>query len=100
MSIATPLSWIFSQFLDSDGVPVSGGKLYSFIAGTSSPAAVFTDSTLLVPYSNPIILDTAGRPPGPIYPPVSPALKFRLDDANDVTVVGPWDAIIASAPSA
>ncbi len=100
MSIATVMPYVFPQFLDDDGIPVSGGKLYTYIAGTSTPQSLYTDSALLIPYSNPLILDISGRPPGPVFCLVSPAYKYLVTDANDVTVVGPYDFIIASAPSA
>src|SRR5262245_51970224 len=99
MSIATVMPWAFPQFLDDDGIPVSGGKLYSYEAGTSTPLPLYTDSALTVAYSNPIILNAAGSVSGPIYCLTTPAYKFWLKDANDVTVRGPFDAIIASAPA-
>jgi hypothetical protein len=101
MSTATVAPWLFSQFLDNDGMPLAGGKLYSFEAGLSSLQSTYTTSTLTpgTEFSNPIILDASGRVPGPIYLLVSPAYKFRLDDADDVNLFT-WDNIIASAPSA
>lgn len=51
------------QFLDVNGKPLSGGKVYSFISGTSTPQATFTDSTGSTQQSNPIILDAGGFPP-------------------------------------
>ncbi len=101
MSIATICPDIFRQYTDNDGVPVAGGKLYSFQAGLSSLQSTFTTPTLTpgTEFPNPIILDASGRPSGPIYLLTSPAYKFRLDDADDVTLFT-WDNIIASAPSA
>ncbi len=102
MSIATVLPSPLPQFLDDDGKPLAGGKLYSFEAGLATPQALYTTPALTPgsEWSNPLILDASGRPTGPIYMLASPAYKFRMDDANDVTVWGPVDAIIASAPSA
>lgn len=98
-TIATVLPIFLPQFCDADGVPVAGGKLYSWTAGTSTPQALYTDPALTIAYSNPLILDSAGRPAGPIYLLTTPAYKFRLDDANDVTVLPTTDSIIALAPA-
>lgn len=50
-----------TQFFDNNGVPLSGGLIYTYLAGTSTPAAAFTSSTGLIAHSNPIVLDAAGR---------------------------------------
>lgn len=99
MAIATVLLDFLPQYCDEFGDPLAGGKLYSFEAGTSTPLPLYTDPALTVPYSNPIILNADGRPPGPIYALTTPAYKLRVDDYNDVTVIGPADAIIAAAPA-
>lgn len=49
------------QFFDSNGIPLAGGQLYSYAAGTTTPLATYTDSTAGTPNANPIILDSAGR---------------------------------------
>ena len=99
MSIATVIPAPIPQWFDNSGIPLAGGFLYAYEAGTSTPQNMYTDSALTVPYSNPIVLDSSGRPAGPIYLLTSPAYKFILQDANAVQI---WeaDAIIASAPSA
>jgi len=51
----------FLQFLDADGAPLSGGKIYSYAAGTTSKKATYTDESGLIQNTNPIILDAAGR---------------------------------------
>lgn len=57
-----PLVPPYLQFL-SAGVPRSGGFVYTFFAGTSTPAPTYTDSTGLVLATNPIVLDANGIPP-------------------------------------
>jgi hypothetical protein len=49
--------------LDTVGNPVPGAKLYSYIAGTTTPAPVYYDSAETVPHTNPVIADAAGRLP-------------------------------------
>jgi len=99
MSIATVAPCWLPQFCDDDGVPLNGGKVYSFEAGTSTPLPLYTDSALTIPFSNPLILGSNGRPSGPIFLVTSPAYKFTVTDSNDVTVIPTTDSIIANAPA-
>lgn len=51
-----------TQFLDNNGKPAAGGKVYTWMAGTNnSPKATYTDSTGEVENANPVTLDTNGR---------------------------------------
>lgn len=61
------------QFFDNNGDPLVGGKLYFYQAGTVTPQDTFTDSSLSVPNTNPVILDSAGR--AVIYFSPTPAYK-------------------------
>ena len=52
-------------FLDGNGNPLSLGKVYFCVAGTTcpgNPQATYTDSTGGVANSNPVLLDAAGLP--------------------------------------
>jgi hypothetical protein len=49
------------QFFDAAGNPLSGGKLYTYAAGTTTPLASYTDSTGNVANTNPVILDSRGE---------------------------------------
>jgi hypothetical protein len=53
-----------SQFFDNNGVILSGGKIYTYAAGTTTPQATYTSSSGATPHANPIVLDSAGRVPG------------------------------------
>lgn len=46
---------------DTSNNPVPGGCVWTTIAGTSTPAATYVDSSLTTPNTNPIKADTAGR---------------------------------------
>jgi polygalacturonase len=50
-----------AQFFDNNGVPLAGGLIYTYLAGTNTPAATYTSSTGSIAHSNPIVLDAAGR---------------------------------------
>lgn len=63
------------------GLPLAGGSLYSYAAGTSTPLATYTDATGGTANTNPVVLNAAG------YAPVwlgQSAYKFVLYDANGV----------------
>jgi hypothetical protein len=71
------------RFFDSNGLPLVGGKLYSYVAGSSTPQATYTDSTGATPNANPVILDAAGS--ANVWMDESLNYKFVLNDINDVT---------------
>lgn len=48
------------QFFDSNGKPLAGGFIYSYIAGTTTPLATYTDETGATPNTNPVVLDSSG----------------------------------------
>lgn len=55
------------QFFDTTGTPLAGGALFTFIAGTTTQQPTYTESTGTVAYPNPIILDSGGFVPGPLF---------------------------------
>lgn len=74
------------QFFDNNGNPLSGGKLYTYAAGTSTPAVTYTSSSGSAANANPIILNSAGRPPAQIWLVANSTYKLVLADANDVVL--------------
>ena len=70
------------RFFDSNGVPLVGGKLYSYKAGTTTPKATFTDYSMSAPNTNPIVLDSKGE--CDVWLSNDSLFKFELKDANDV----------------
>ena len=81
-----------AQFFDDNGVPLSGGLLYTYSAGTTYAAQTFTSASGLSAHSNPIVLDSAGRVPAEIWLTENVSYKFVLQDANNV-LIGTWDNI-------
>lgn len=49
------------------GIPLIGGKVYTYEAGTTTPKQTFTDAAGTTPQANPIILNSRGEPASPIY---------------------------------
>lgn len=76
-----------AQFFDSSGNPLTGGFIYTYQAGTTTPLATYTDSTGNTQHTNPIQLDSAGRVPGgEIWNNYAYLYKFILKDANNVPI--------------
>lgn len=76
------------QFFTNAGVPLAGGKIFSYGAGGSTPQATYTTSAGNIAHSNPIVLDAAGRVPGggEIWLTEGLAYKFVLQTSANVTV--------------
>lgn len=75
-----------AQFFTDSGVPLSGGKIYTYAAGTTTPAATYTSASGVTPNANPIILDSAGRPPAEIWLTAGSTYKFVIKTSEDVEV--------------
>jgi hypothetical protein len=71
--------------LDNNGTPLSGGLVYFYSAGTSTPLDTYTTSALTVANANPVVLDSAGR--ATIYLSAN-AYKVILNTSGDALV---WD---------
>jgi len=69
------------QFFDNNGVPLSGGKLYVYQAGTSTPVITYTSSLGNIQNSNPIILDSSGRVAEEIWLTEGFLYKFVLQNS-------------------
>jgi hypothetical protein len=83
----SPVGGVAAQFFTNTGAVLTGGKLYTYLAGTTTPAVTYTTSAGTVARTNPVVLDSAGRVPsgGEIWIlPVS--YKFILKDSNDVLI--------------
>lgn len=81
------------QFFDNNGNPLSGGKLWSYEAGTTTPQTTYTNAAGSVAHTNPIVLDSAGRVPGgQIWITAGQNYKFVLMSSTDVQIAV-WDNI-------
>jgi hypothetical protein len=90
----SPVGGAGAQFFDNNGNPLSGGKLYTYAAGTTTPQATYTSSAGATFHANPIILDAGGRVPdgGEIWLADSQIYKFVLKTSADV-LLATWDNI-------
>lgn len=72
------------QWFDNNGRVVSGAKLYSYAAGTTTPISTYSDSSLSTPNANPVVADSAGRMT--VYMVPDTAYKFTLTTSADVPI--------------
>lgn len=84
--ILSPLAGAGWQFFDDSGVPLAGGKLYTYDAGTTTPRATYTSASGATPNTNPIILDAAGRVPSEVWLTTNVNYKFILKTSTDTTL--------------
>lgn len=89
-------SAFYQQFIDKNGKPLVGGKLYTYSAGSTTSAVTYktigggTESSNR--NTNPIILDMAGMAKLVISTDI--AYKFVLFDKNNVKI-DEWDDVMA-----
>jgi hypothetical protein len=83
----SPFGGVGAQFLDNSGNVLTGGKIFTYAAGTTTNQATYTSSLGNTPLPNPIILNAAGRvPTGEIWLTDGLNYKFVLTDSNDVLI--------------
>ena len=84
----SPVGGVAAQFFDNSGQVLTGGLLYTYLAGTTTPATTYTTSNGLTAQPNPIILNAAGRVPdsGEIWLSEGISYKFALKDQYGVQI--------------
>lgn len=70
------------QAFDASGAPLAGGKVYTYIAGTTMAKTTYKDRTLTTANTNPVELDSRGE--AVIY--CKGLLKIVLKDSVDVLI--------------
>jgi hypothetical protein len=88
----SPLAGAGWQFFDNLGIPLAGGLLYTYTAGTTTPQATYTSSAGTIASANPIVLDSAGRTANEVWLTVGVAYKFVLQTPAAVTI-GTYDNV-------
>ena len=101
------------QAFGTTNIPLSGGFINTYAAGTSTPQATYTSNTGLTPNANPIVLNADGRPPSEIWLTAGLTYKFVLTDSlsniiatydnligiNDVSISGSTEWAAAGTPT-
>ena len=72
------------SFVDINGKPLVGGKLYTYLAGTSTPATTYRDIEGTDANENPIVLN--GRGECVCFLDCSKTYKVVLKDSHDVVI--------------
>jgi hypothetical protein len=72
------------QFFGTNGLPLVGGKLYTYAAGTTTPLATYVDYTGTTTNTNPVILDSNGQ--ANVWLPETTSFKYILKTAAEVTL--------------
>ena len=103
----SPLGGAGWQFFDNSGVPLAGGLLYSYEAGTTTPAPTYTTAAGTIANTNPIVLDAAGRPPQEIWlssvayklvlKTSTSVLLWTMDNISGLPSAGQQDDQVATA---
>jgi hypothetical protein len=77
-----------AQFFDNSGNVLTGGKIYTYQAGTTTPQASYTSSSGNTAHTNPIVLNAAGRVPsgGEIWILAATFYKFVLETSTGVLI--------------
>ena len=84
------------QFSDNNGVPLSGGLLYTYAAGTTTPQTTYTSISGVTANTNPVVLDSAGRVPSEIWLTDAVSYKFVLETSASVTI-GTYDNVTGNS---
>lgn len=91
------------QWSDSDGVPLAGGSIATYVPGTSTPKATWLDPGQAALNTNPVILDAAGRSlmfgDGDYRLVLRDALGNLIFDQPASTIVSAAMAPVVSAPT-
>ena len=84
----SPVGGVAAQFFDNSGNVLTGGKLYTYLAGTTTPATTYTTSSGNTAQPNPIVFNAAGRVPdsGEIWLSDGVLYKFSLQDQYGVQI--------------
>ena len=84
MSTLTITPTPFQTVFDDAGAIVSGALVYTYLAGTSTPATTYADVNGATPNANPIVADSAGRYTAFLAPGTS--YKFLYETAAGATL--------------
>ena len=90
------------QFFDNNGVPLAGGLIYTYQAGSSTPLVTYTDNAGTIANANPIVLDSSGRVPNEIWMLAGYSYKFIIQTSTGSSIISLDNLypILQNAPAA
>ena len=68
------------------GLPLAGGQIYTYQAGSSTPLATYTTSNGNIANSNPIILGSDGKLPSELWLQYGYSYKFQVLSSSNVLI--------------
>jgi hypothetical protein len=71
------------RYLDANGDPLAGGKLYFYESGTTTPKTTYSEVSQTTPNTNPVILDAGGLMSDVFF---TGSVKLVIKDADDVQI--------------
>lgn len=74
------------QFFDNNGLPLAGGLIYTYQAGSSTLLTTYTTVNGNIANTNPIVLDSYGRTPSEIWMLTGYSYKFVIQTSAAVTL--------------
>ena len=87
MAVAlSPVAGAGWQFFDNSGAVLTGGLLYTYTAGTTTPVTTYQDSAGATPNANPVVLDAVGRVSAQVWLTTGAAYKLVLKTSTGTTL--------------
>ena len=84
--LLSPIGNSMTPFMGLDNLPLAGGLLYTYQAGSTTPLATYTGVDGLIACANPIVLGVNGISPTPIWLSSTNNYKFVLATSANVTL--------------
>jgi microcystin-dependent protein len=75
-----------TQLFDNEGKILVNGKIFTYLSGTTTPEATYSDLDGNVPNENPIVLDSSGRVPVQVRLVAGTAYTFVITDQDDIVL--------------
>lgn len=84
--LLSPIGNSMTPFVGLDNLPLVGGLLYTYQAGSTTPLTTYTGIDGTIACANPIVLGTNGLPPTEIWLTSTSTYKFVLATSANVTL--------------
>lgn len=85
MALMSPIA-LFLQVFSDQGIVGAGYKIFTYVAGSTTPVTTYTDSTLGVQNANPIVMQANGRLPASVWAPAGTVIKMVLADPTGAPI--------------